>query len=123
MRAMVTRVLRQWIARCMLLGFALALGVAAASPWIAPRAYQLVCSEGVVKLVALDDDAPADVPHGHQLECALCLLTFTPPADAPVVTAAPASVARASHWVRVDAPRVAGVWAPLPARGPPVQAA
>ena len=115
-----SRAARRLIARCLLVWFALALGVAAASPWVAPRAYQLVCAEGTVKLVALGDDAPADVPQGHQLDCALCLLTGSPPGDTPVALAPSAPVGHAPRWVRVDAPRVTGAWAPLPARGPPL---
>ena len=119
MRAMPTRALRQWIARCMLVGFALALGAAAASPWVAPRTYQLVCADGVVKLMALGDDASSGTPPSHALDCALCLLTGTAPVDLRAAVAQPASPSPAPRWARVDAPQMGGAWAPLPARGPP----
>ena len=113
-----SRIARRLIARCLLVWFALALGVAAASPWVSPRAYQLVCAEGAVKLVAVDE-APANAPHGHQLDCALCLLTGSPPPEAAIGLPGAGPRGHTVSWVRTDAPRVAGVWAPLPARGPP----
>ena len=118
---MSTRVLRLWIARCMLVAFALALGAAAASPWVAPRAMQLVCTDGAVKLVALDDDdGAAGAPSGHTLECALCLVTGTPPLDLQAHVAQRVAVAQVPRWAHGDAPQLAETWAPLLARGPPV---
>jgi hypothetical protein len=116
---MSLRHLHRNLARLALVWFALALGVAAASPWVSPRDYQLVCAEGTVKLVAVGDNGPADVQHSHQLECALCLLTGSPPGESVASFQPAAPQERAANWVRVDAPRIPGVWAPLPARGPP----
>ncbi len=116
---MSPRHLHRNLARLALLWFALALGVAAASPWVSPRAYQLVCAEGAVKLVAVGEHGPADAQHSHQLDCALCLLTGSPPDESVAGAQPPAPPVRAANWVRVDAPRTADVWAPLPARGPP----
>ena len=116
---MFSRPVHRHIARLALVWLLLALGVAAASPVVQPRSMQLVCLGGTVQLVAMDDQGPVDVPQAHQLDCALCLLTGTPPTEA-VVSALPVlpRVERA-RWVSIDAPRVVGAWAPLPARGPP----
>ena len=114
--------LHHQIGRLALLWFVLALGVAAASPWIAPQSYQLVCAQGTVQLLVVGDDGPAELPQGHTLDCALCLLVGAPPADAPDTTPPTVRTQRGARWAQAEAPRVAGVRAPLPARGPPVQA-
>ena len=110
---------RHLIARLALAWFALALGVAAASPLVRPRALQLVCSAGgVAVLVVEGDDGHAPSGHG-QLDCALCLLADAPP---PVHTAARPCAPRAAPTrvaVRTDAPGRPLARAPLPARGPP----
>lgn len=116
---MLPRYLHRHLARLALVWFVLALGVAAASPWVSPRAYQLVCADGTVKLMAVGDESPVDAQHSHQLDCALCLLTGSPPADSPHQALPASPRLHTAGWVRVDAPRVASVWAPLAARGPP----
>ena len=116
------RQLHHRIGRLALVWFALALGVAAASPWVAPRAYQMVCAQGSVQLMAVGDDDPGPVPQGHTLDCALCLLVGAPPADVPATALPTARPLLGNRWAQAEAPRVAGVWAPLPARGPPVRA-
>ncbi len=110
--------LHRFIVRLMLAWFALALGVAAASPLVQPRAMQLVCSaQGAVKLLVESGDGMVEAG-AHTLDCALCLLAAAPPpngkpAPAPVH---PSRGLPASAYVDVLS-RPAG--APLPARGPP----
>ena len=75
------------LARLVLVWFALALGVAVASPLIKPDASTLVCSAGgVMKRVAADADADSDAAPmlPGLLDCPLCLHVA-----APVPTASP----------------------------------
>lgn len=98
---MLPRRLHHLIARLALAWFALALGVAAASPLVQPR-------EGGVDVGA------------HQLDCALCLIGNAPPPPrvGAVLDMAPLMQAPATAYA--DAPRHALAAAPLPARGPPL---
>lgn len=62
---------------CVLVWFALFLGVAVASPLVQPKSMDVVCSNaGGIKLVFQSDEAPAK--HGG-MDCPLCLLEATPP--------------------------------------------
>ena len=117
------RQLHHRFGRLALVWFALALGVAAASPWVDPRAYQMVCAQGSVQLMAVGEYGPVPLPQGHTLDCALCLLVGAPPAEAPASALPIARPLLGSRWAQSGAPRVAGVWAPLLARGPPAHAA
>ena len=101
-----------------LMGFALSLGVAIASPVVHPQAMELLCSSaGAVKVVVQTDDGLQEMGASH-LDCPLCLLTGAPP-PAPVVVLPAAQPL--SHAVQpVPAARLAAATgAPLPARGPP----
>lgn len=75
--------LRCLIGRLALVWFALALGVATASPLVQPKAMQWVCSGGgVVKAAIADDDGAASVGASH-LDCPLCLpICGAPPSAA-----------------------------------------
>lgn len=67
------------LARLVLACFWLTLGVAMASPLIAPRAMEMVCSDGgAMKFVVVDQDQDASATGQHLLDCALCLPTFLP---------------------------------------------
>lgn len=117
---MLTRTTRRWLARFMLACFALSVGVASASPLVHPRSMQWVCVGATVQLMVDSGDGMEAVDGQHTLDCALCLLAGSPPVDpAPHFAVVTHALMRA-HWVRVDAPRMTGAWAPLPARGPPV---
>ena len=106
-----------FLARLVLAWFALALGVAVASPVVKPQGAQLVCSgAGAMQLVmpAGDDGQP---PSTHTFDCPLCAAVAPPP---PVVEASRflqplghvmQSVPSARHAARLAAA--------LPARGPP----
>lgn len=105
----------RFLARLVLAWFALAIGVAVASPVVQPKAVEMVCSGGVMKLM-LQGDADEPVA-SHTLDCPLCASTSAPPP------------ARSTHAVQlplahvvqpIPAARLAArVAAPLPARGPP----
>jgi hypothetical protein len=114
---------RRWslaAARLMWVWFALALGVAAASPLVQPRAMQLVCSaEGAVKLLVDTGEGLAEAAPAHPLDCALCLLASAPPPAPPQARAPQAAAPQAQAWARAEAPVRPHARAPLPARGPP----
>lgn len=118
---MLPRRLHRFFARLALAWFALALGVAAASPLVQPRSMQLVCSAaGAVKLLVDNGDGLAEVGHAS-LDCALCLLANAPPAQPPVVLVPPGPVALHVAVPALPAPVVTAARAPLPARGPPTR--
>ena len=105
------------LTRFLLVWFALALGVAMASPLVSPKSIDVVCSSGgVMKMVASDDGDQA--PSSSAMDCPLCMsLAFAPaPANAQAVKPSPLSHAlhpiAAAHIASATAP-------PLPSRGPP----
>jgi hypothetical protein len=108
----------KFLARCVLVWFAMAMAVAVAAPVVNPQGSQLVCSAaGTVKLVnaGADESAPMQ---SHLLDCVLCLAFSGPPAQAVRGLDAPDLLSFAlqpapSAWV---AKRTA---APFSARGPP----
>lgn len=107
------------LARCVLLWFALSLGVAVASPLVNPQDTQLVCSgAGVMKLLVKDVDGKLVEGSGHKLDCPLCAsLGAPPPTPARII---PPSQPLAYATQSIPAARMAAlVGAPLPARGPP----
>lgn len=106
-----------FLARFVLVWFALALGAAIASPIVKPQAVELVCSAGgAVKLVTSDDGAPSSA--GHTLDCPLCLISSAPP---PALQLQVEPQQPLAHALRpIPAAPIAGrTAAPLPARGPP----
>jgi hypothetical protein len=67
------------IARLVLVWFALSLGVAMASPLVAPKASELVCSGASVKLIVQGADGEmAEMGHSA-LDCPLCAVMNAPP--------------------------------------------
>lgn len=106
------------LARWVLLGFVLSLGVAIASPIVNPQTTQLICSAaGGMKLIVTSADGSAEVS-SQSMDCPLCVSIIAPP---PVLKwsfepAQPLSYALQSIPAAVIAKRIA---APLPARGPP----
>ena len=106
-----------FLARLVLAWFALALGVAAASPVVKPHGAQLVCSgAGALQLVmpAGDEGQP---PSTHTFDCPLCAAVAPPPA----VIEASAFLQPLGHVLRSvpSARQTARLAASLPARGPP----
>ena len=104
------------LARFVLAWFALSLGVALASPLIQPRALQLICSAGAVKLMQQQDEGVASTV-ALALDCALCSLALAPPPRPVRVAVAPLAPAGGKQL----APGGSEVEALLrpPARGPP----
>lgn len=107
--------------RLMLACFLLSLGVAVASPLVAPQSMELVCSSsGAMKLLQKSDDGTEAV-RGHTLDCPLCAALGTP-------VELPRSVVPMlqplGHVLQsIPAARMAALTAaPLPPRGPPLNA-
>lgn len=76
------------LARLVLVWFALAIGVAVASPLVQPQSIELICSGGgAMKLLVKGDDGDAATP-GLTLDCPLCA-SFDAPAPPQCVTASP----------------------------------
>lgn len=109
------------LACCTLAWFALSLSVATASPFVSPRAMELICSAaGDFKLVVLSDDG-AQEQRGHTLDCPLCVhwSGAAPPPPAGLRLPALQPLAQALPPIAA-APITARSAAPLPARGPPI---
>jgi hypothetical protein len=106
------------LARWVLLGFVLSLGVAIASPMVNPQATQLICSSsGGMKIIVTTADGSTEVA-SQSMDCPLCVSIIAPP---PVLKmsfepAQPLSYALRSIPAAIIALRTA---APPPARGPP----
>ncbi|MBN9426162.1 MAG: DUF2946 domain-containing protein [Burkholderiales bacterium] len=97
--------------------FALTLGAAVLSPVVHPKSMQPVCSDGGVKLIAVDHEGRAGNA-GHTLDCPLCLPWHASSPPLGAATQAAAQIAQALPLRPATLPAVrAG--APLPARGPP----
>jgi hypothetical protein len=61
----------------------LTLGVAMASPLVATKTFEMVCSDGgPMKLIVVDQNGDVTVVGQHTLDCAMCLPASLP---APVV--------------------------------------
>lgn len=105
---------------CLLLAwFALTLGVAMAAPLIAPKAMELLCSDGgSLKLVVVNKDGDVVNSGQHTQDCALCLPASLPTSDTPLQLTQPQPLAHA--LTLIEQARIAAlVGAPLPPRGPP----
>lgn len=110
----------RFLARLVLAGFALALGVAIASPIVQPKTMELVCAaDGVMKLVAQGGEEGATANHAHTLDCPLCVQVLTPPSLLVLAIEHDAPLAQALHPL-VSAHIAGRTAAPLPPRGPPV---
>jgi hypothetical protein len=107
------------LTRLVLVWFALALGVAIASPLVKPSALQLVCTGTGMQLLVASGGGDADdgeAPARHTLDCPLCAAVAPPP---PVV-AVPLAQPLGHVPQPIPAARHAALVAPpLPARGPP----
>lgn len=110
------------LTRLVLAWFVLTLGVAVASPIVAPKTMELVCSEGgAMKLIVLDQDENVVETNQHTLDCALCLPVSPPPVPMIRQVSQPQPLARA--LAPIEEARIAAlVGAPLPPRGPPALA-
>ena len=106
------------LARGVLLGFVLSLGVAIASPIVNPQTTQLICSaSGGMKVIVTTTDGSTEVA-SQSMDCPLCVSIIAPP---PVLKSTFESVQSLSYALQpipsvITTKRTA---APLPARGPP----
>jgi hypothetical protein len=107
-----------YLARFVLVWFALSIGVAIASPIIKPQAMELICSgSGAMKVLVKTDDGVKEQA-GHTLDCPLCATISAPP---PLAHQTVAPLQPLGHVLNsIPAARIAALTAaPLPARGPP----
>ncbi len=108
----------RFLTRLVLVWFALALGVAIASPLVQPQGIELVCaSGGAMKLILKSADG-SEASSSHTLDCPLCASVSAPPpvlASVAVASLSGAPVLRP----RAVAHRLSRPAAPLPPRGPP----
>ncbi|MEQ1535964.1 MAG: DUF2946 family protein [Burkholderiaceae bacterium] len=106
------------LARWVLLGFVLSLGVAIASPIVNPQASQLICSaSGGMKIIVTTADGSTEVA-SQSMDCPLCVSIIAPP---PVLKSTFEPVQALSYALQpipaaILAQRTA---APPPGRGPP----
>lgn len=109
----------KFIARFVLVWFALSIGVAIASPIVKLQAMTLICSgSGVMTVQVQTDDGTKDVA-SHTLNCPLCATNLAPPPPMARLTAEPVQ-ALAYVMQSIPAAHIASLTAaPLPARGPP----
>jgi len=117
----VLQALRQskFLARCVLVWFALSIGAAIASPLIKPQDILLICTgSGAMKVLVKADDGSTQEVASRSMDCPLCMSTGAPPPVARVTAEPPQSLAYALQGI----PAAHVAWltaAPLPARGPP----
>ena len=107
-----------YLARFILVWFALSIGVAIASPMVMPQGMQLICSgSGAMKVVVVGDDGKATVS-SHTLDCPLCAsISAPPPMDMVAFGVAQPLAFALPVWAA--APVFFLLAAPPPARGPP----
>jgi len=106
------------MARFMLVWFVLSVGVAMASPLVAPKAMDLVCTTGGVMKIVSPEDADDNSSSVHTMDCALCMSVGMPVAPISSQFTKPSPLAHALH--PIAAAHIAAATAPpLPSRGPP----
>jgi len=106
------------IIRCVLVWFALSVGVAIASPMVQPKAMDMVCtSTGSMKLVVQGDD-DSSTSAEPTLDCPLCATVVAPPPAFNTTLTQPSPLSHA--LLPIAAAHIASLTAPpLPSRGPP----
>ncbi len=107
-----------YIARLVLVWFALFVGASVAAPWVNPSEVQLVCSaSGNMLLVSSSDDG-TELQTTSGMDCPLCASTLSLPLHQHVAGDKP--IAQAHSRVPLVVHDVAmGSAPPLPSRGPP----
>ena len=108
----------RWIARLVLVWFALFIGAAVASPLVKPQPAEMVCtSMGGMKMVNLDVDEESSAPTADSLDCPLCMPVAAP---APAALTLPAYSGLAYALRPLEAARLASlIGLPWQARAPP----
>jgi hypothetical protein len=108
------------LARLVLAGMLLSLGLAVASPLVQPQNMLLVCTgSGAMKVVQIADDGSTSEASAGAMDCPLCATVGAPP---PAFAALPGPLSPLTHALQ-SIPRAhiaARTAAPLPARGPPI---
>lgn len=108
-----------FLTRLVLAWFVLSLGVAVASPLVAPQDLQMVCTgAGAMKVMVTTDDGSTHELAGTTMDCALCVPVAPPPAMVQVVVEPIHPLAYALQGIP-SAHIAARTAAPLPPRGPP----
>ncbi|MDY0105422.1 DUF2946 domain-containing protein [Achromobacter sp.] len=108
--------------RLVLAWFALTLGVAMASPIVAPKTMEMICSDGgAMRVIVVDKNGDVVEAGQYTLDCAMCLPASLP---ASIVTQSMSQPEPLAHALAsIEAARIAAlVGAPLPPRGPPSRA-
>lgn len=104
-----------------LLGLGLALMVAIASPWVNPRAVQVVCTYAGIHFVVVDERGEVAPPTPPALDCPLCLpLAALPPPTWGSPACEPPRPLAQTHIESAQLAALVGTRPPV--RGPPPQA-
>lgn len=108
-----------FLARFVLVWFALSIGVAVASPIVKPQAIEIICSGAGVMKVLLKTDDGSQGSVRLAMDCPLCVSNSAPPPPAVLLgTEPPHALAHVLHGIA--AVHIASLTAvPPPARGPP----
>ena len=108
-----------FLARFVLVWFALFVGVSVASPWVNPQASQMVCSAmGGMKMVSADEAGGDTVKPSSNMDCPLCA-QFSPPPP-PLAFSLDTTNALAHALSPIPSAHIAWLTgSPLPPRGPP----
>ena len=106
------------LARFVLVWFVMSVGVAMASPLVAPKAMELVCTTGGAMKMVSSGDADKAESTVHIMDCALCMAVGIPPAPISSQFTKPSSLAHALQPIAA-AHIAAATSPPLPSRGPP----
>ncbi len=106
------------LTRFVLVWFAMALGVAMASPLVSPQSIDMVCSSGGVMKLVVSDEGDQAHPASQSMDCPLCMSLAFPPAPVAAQAVKPSPLTHALH--PIAAAHIASATAPpLPSRGPP----
>jgi hypothetical protein len=106
------------LARFVLVWFVMSVGVAMASPLVAPKVMELVCTTGGAMKMVSTGDADKAESTVHIMDCALCMAVGIPPAPISSQFTKPSSLAHALQPIAA-AHIAAATSPPLPSRGPP----
>ena len=106
------------LARFMLAGFVLSLGVAIASPLVNPQGVELICaSNGVMKVLVKNADGSSTEVAGSMLDCPMCATADAPPPEGGAFGRP--SGAMLLESLPAPATPLTVRMVPPPARGPP----
>jgi hypothetical protein len=106
------------LARFALVWFVMSVGVAIASPLVAPKSLDLVCTTGGAMKMVSSGDADKAESTVHTMDCALCIAVGIPTDPISSQFTKPSSLAHALQ--PIAAAHIAAATAPpLPSRGPP----